>query len=94
MVPASGPLMARRVRNGQYRACRCGMEIKYDTKRPVPEVYMCLGCEGVLHVGAYAGVGALAGVAAVPAAVRRHGFYHGVQKHLTALQAGRFRLRR
>ena len=33
---------------GVYRACRCGAEIK---PRPnwQPSVYMCMGCEGIIH---------------------------------------------
>lgn len=43
--------MERRVARGTPRACRCGMDI--DEFQPVgnhvPRVFLCLGCEGVVH---------------------------------------------
>lgn len=36
-----------RARDGIYRACRCGRDIK---RRNRPRVYQCLGCEGVIHL--------------------------------------------
>lgn len=35
-----------RARRGIHQACRCGEEIRVV---PVPDVVMCLGCEGIEH---------------------------------------------
>ena len=39
-----------RAQRGVYRACRCGVEITVNPAK-APEVFLCLGCEGVVHVG-------------------------------------------
>lgn len=41
-------LVNGRAHRGIYRACRCGAEIKFFLGY-VPRVYMCMGCEGVVH---------------------------------------------
>lgn len=38
-------IMNARAASGTYRACRCGAE----PRQGVPQVWMCLGCEGVIH---------------------------------------------
>ncbi|GAB1731473.1 hypothetical protein NU195Hw_Modified_320t1 [Hortaea werneckii] len=44
----------KRERVGAFRICRCGKEIiRKNRGYTPPDVYMCLGCEGVRHVGAY-----------------------------------------
>lgn len=52
LVKADAKTRARRVRTGVFRACRCGAEV---TRQPgVPaRVYMCMACEGIIHVGPY-----------------------------------------
>lgn len=41
--------MRTRERSGIHRACRCGAEIKFNRNRNA-RVFMCLGCEGIVHV--------------------------------------------
>ena len=48
-IKADRDRMQNRRTRGAYRACRCGDEVKYQA-RLHPLVYMCLGCEGVVHV--------------------------------------------
>ena len=44
-------IMDARARRGTFRACRCGNDVYLNPNRP-PEVFMCLGCEGVVHTAA------------------------------------------
>lgn len=45
---ASRQLIRGRGTRGVYRACRCGRELRYHANQDF-QVYMCLGCEGVVH---------------------------------------------
>lgn len=45
---------SKRERVGAFRMCRCGKEIiRKNRGYTPPDVYMCLGCEGIRHVGGY-----------------------------------------
>lgn len=62
IVDASRRRIAKRQASGAFRMCRCGQEIESRGRGArawtPPEVYMCLGCEGVTHVGPYVNTGA------------------------------------
>lgn len=65
LEPAPWSLITDRDQRGVFRGCRCGAEIKPRTVRPrrrttprtyvPPSVYLCMGCEGVVHVAQPAG---------------------------------------
>lgn len=60
IVNADQRRVSKRERCGAFRMCRCGLEIENRGTGAwtPPEVYMCLGCEGVVHVGPYVNTGA------------------------------------
>lgn len=49
LTSVHGNTRRSREQRGVYRACRCGKEVD-SVKGRVPEVLLCMGCEGVVHV--------------------------------------------
>ena len=56
LIRLSDKKIRARERRGVFRGCRCGAEIEKGTRRHprVPEVGMCLGCEGVVGLASVA----------------------------------------
>lgn len=80
-------IMAARRNKGYYRACRCGAEPK--TRSPAL-VWMCLGCEGVVH----ATPPPAPGLPFTLPAVGRHGWPCMTTRRTTRMLSNGFQLRR
>ena len=85
-VPNQRLRIEKRERERTYRACRCGADLKSLRAQP-PQVLMCLGCEGVVHIAGhvtvipgFTGVGPPPGVIFPNAKIRAAGKSHRLRR--------------